>query len=100
MIDSLVVVDIVVPQTSAISQKRIAQDTMQASRWKRELKVFTVNGEPGPDIVRIAEEGQYDLVIAASDRTSPAWLDYLLNHAHCPVYIAFPPAVLREVVES
>jgi hypothetical protein len=53
----------------------------------------------------MAREGHYDLVVAplpeqlidALSRAKYPWLDYLLEHAHCPVSLTAPPAIPMEV---
>ena len=34
------------------------------------------------------------------DRRNGAWLGYVLDHAHCPVFLAAPPAIPMEVDEQ
>ena len=83
----------------------IRSDESRAKQLGRELTIAVVGGEPGPEIARMAREGQYDLVVAplpeqlidALSRAKYPWLDYLLEHAHCPVSLTAPPAIPMEV---
>ena len=83
----------------------IRADESRAKQLGRELTIAVVGGEPGPEIARMAREGHYDLVVAplpeqlidALSRAKYPWLDYLLEHAHCPVSLTAPPAIPMEV---
>ncbi|MDD5323070.1 MAG: universal stress protein, partial [Methylococcales bacterium] len=85
----------------------IRQDQELAKRLKRELEVHLPDGDLGPAIVNLARERCYDLIILSLlegrslDRDQPrlAWLDYLLQHAHCPVFLAAQPVIPTEVTE-
>jgi hypothetical protein len=83
----------------------IHQDEERARQLGRELQVSAVNGDWGPEIVRLAHEGQFDLVIVALPADRPpgsgqrweAWTDYILDHAHCKVLLAAQPTIPQEV---
>lgn len=85
----------------------ILQDQELAKRLKRELKVHLPDGDLGPAIVNLAREGCYDLIILSllerrsldRNQTGLAWLDYLLQHAHCPVFLAAQPMISTEITE-
>jgi amino acid transporter/nucleotide-binding universal stress UspA family protein len=85
----------------------IERDREQAARLGRELHVHTTDGGPGPEIVRVAREGHYDLIVLALPEERPAhaalplpdWTDYVFSHAHCPVFLAAHPLIPKETAE-
>ncbi len=92
-------------QTAESVAQAIRSDEARANQLGRELSIAVVAGEPGPEIARMAREGQYDLVVAplpeqlidTVSRAKYPWLDYLLEHVHCPVSLTAPPAIPMEV---
>jgi hypothetical protein len=62
----------------------------------------------GPEIVKQAKEGEYDLIILPLSPESPAdpvgALDdrsrYIVRHAHCRVLLAAPPVIPTEVLDT
>ncbi len=111
MLDPQVTLGIAVVPAAALTaeeiERAIRSDEARAKQLGRELSMAVVHGEPGPEIARLAREGQYDLVVAplpeqfidAVSREKYPWLDYLLEHAHCPVSLTAPPAIPMEVDE-
>ncbi len=112
MLDPKVDLDLIVAPDKQASIDEIQQalgfDRKRASQLGREMNVLTIGGDTAPEIVRCAREGQYNLIIAsmptrwADDTGNPTapWLDYLLEHAHCPVFLASPPAIPTEVDDA
>jgi hypothetical protein len=112
MIDPQVTLGIAVVPAAALTaeeiERAIRSDEARAKQLGRELSVVVVHGEPGSEIARLAREGQFDLVVAplpeqwidAVSREKYPWLDYLLEHAHCPVSLTAPPAIPMEVDEE
>ncbi len=111
MLDPQVVLDVVAvgpvgPQTGN-GHAAIERDREQAARLGRELRVYPAEGEPGPEVVRVAREGQYDLVVVALPEERPAqpelpwpgWTEYVFSHAHCPVFLAAHPLIPKETAE-
>jgi hypothetical protein len=88
-------------------ENALAADQRRANQLGREIKITALVGEPGPEVVRTAREGRYDLIIAempevgsrAFVAASQSWLDYVVEHAHCVVFLAAPPAIPTEVDE-
>jgi nucleotide-binding universal stress UspA family protein len=82
----------------------IAQDRERARKLGRELEVHTVLGDAGAEIVRLAKQGQYDLIILPlpiEQPVEPTQLagnetSYILRHAHCRVFLAAAPAIPQE----
>jgi amino acid transporter/nucleotide-binding universal stress UspA family protein len=112
MIDPQVTLGIAVVPAAALTaeeiDRAIRSDESRAKQLGRELSIMVVQGEPGPEIARLARERQYDLVVVplpeqwidAVSREKFPWLDYLLEHAHCPVSLTAPPAIPMEVDEE
>jgi amino acid transporter len=92
---------------SAIDHAQVQQDRERARQLRRELAVHEVAGEVGAGVVRLAREGQHDLIVLPLPADLPARprrpLDersaYILQHAHCPVFLAGAPVIPDEVVE-
>jgi len=89
------------PATAAL-----AQNIERAHKIGREIIVHTLHEDHGPGIVRLAAEGDYDLVAldaspAAEDTPGPpAWLPFVVSHAPCLVCLLAMPAIPREVVDK
>jgi nucleotide-binding universal stress UspA family protein len=86
----------------------LEQDRVRAEKLSRGVTVYEVQGEPGPGIVRLAHENQFDLIILCLPHEqaggAPALHDprveYVLGHAHCRVFLAASPAIPQEVVDK
>ena len=73
----------------------------------RDITVLTVKGDPGPDIVRLARENAYDLLVLAppDDAISGGplplapWMEYVIRNAHCRVFVAATVALPQEAAE-
>ncbi len=112
MLDPLVHLDLIVVSNQTLSpgeiQTALSADEGRAKQLGREVATIVAGDQPGQEIVRIARDGHYDLVITAapehwSGATEPPvapWLDFTLEHIHCPVFLATSPAIPTEVDES
>jgi hypothetical protein len=112
MLDPLVTLGIAVVPAAGLRAEEIEQsirsDEARAKQLGRHLSISVVAGEPGHEIARMARDGHYDLIVAplpeqfidAISREKTPWLDYLLEHAHCPVSLTAPPAIPTEVDDS
>ncbi len=83
----------------------LMQDVDQAEKIGRQVAVLEIEGAPGPAIVRLAIERDYDLIVldwllAAGAQQLPAWQQYVLEHAACAVCPISLPGIQREVVDS
>ncbi|HMC66956.1 MAG TPA: universal stress protein, partial [Gemmataceae bacterium] len=86
----------------------LAKDVERAEQLGRELKLYPPPAtEAGPEIVRLARAGEYDLVIlgvspetAGSGQVADGTINYVLRHAHCRVFLAAPPAIPEEPEEQ
>jgi amino acid transporter/nucleotide-binding universal stress UspA family protein len=82
----------------------LERDRDRAGSLGREVQIHTINGEVGAQIVRLAREGKYELIILGLPQERPAgtaWCgrgaDFVLHHAHCPVFLAAHPLIPTEV---
>jgi amino acid transporter/nucleotide-binding universal stress UspA family protein len=86
----------------------LQKEKEQAEKLGRDLLVQSLKGDAGPELVRLAHEGRYDLIVLPlPPETFPGemlhlapWLHYILRHAHCQVFLASPPLVPQEVVDK
>lgn len=86
----------------------VHQDEERAARLGRQLTMLDIKANAGPELVRLAREGKYDLVILALPHQAPAgnqvplepWAEHILHHCHCRVFLASPPSIPREVVDQ
>jgi amino acid transporter/nucleotide-binding universal stress UspA family protein len=102
---SLTLVPVGTANGSALTGLQVEQE--QAKQLRRELDVQPLQGEPGPEIVRLAREGHYDLVILSTPPEWPpgqpipedTWGGYLLRHAPCRVLLASPATLPEDVAD-
>jgi len=114
MLDPKVALDLVALTPAAESAENpphvngvFQRDRERARHLGRELRIHPLNGQFGSDVVRLAREGHYELIILPLPQERPAekgrmWcseIDYVLNHAHCPVFLAASPVIPAEVVD-
>lgn len=86
----------------------VQQDKERAEKLGRELKIYQPEGAVEAEIVRLAHQDQYDLIILplpGEMSTRPGTpLDsrsgYILRHAHCRVFLAGAPGIPQEVVDT
>jgi hypothetical protein len=67
--------------------------------------VHKLQEDPGPGIVRLALENDYDLVVldrphAENGSSESLWHNYICEHASCAVCLLALPAIQREVVDK
>lgn len=83
-------------------------DEEKARKLGRDVHVQDGKNASGPNLVRLAEEGGYDLIILPLPSELPQGtavpLDertsYVLHHAHCRVFLAGTPGIPQEVVDT
>jgi amino acid transporter len=86
----------------------VQQDLFRAEKLGRELRVHEPKGQAGPEIVRLAREGQYDVIIFALPHDQAAettavvdrQAEYVLQNAHCRVFLAAAPQIPQEIVDT
>jgi amino acid transporter/nucleotide-binding universal stress UspA family protein len=97
-----------VPAAEANGASLVRQDQERAANLGRQLQLLEAKHDTGAEIVRLAREGQFDLIILCLSHDShggpPALLDlrteHVLRHAHCPVFLAAAPGIPQEVVDT
>ncbi len=111
MLDAAVILDVASPASArdaAPNGKAILDhDVERAHQLGREVQSHTIDGNAGAEIARLARQSEYDLVILISSDDSgdeERWpgrgaTDYLVKHAHCPVFLAALPEIPKEVEE-
>jgi hypothetical protein len=86
----------------------VHQDEERARQLSRPLETLALKVGDGPEIVRIAREEQYDLIVLPLPSESPAnplaqvdaRTQYIVQHAHCRVFLATTPGIPQEVVDT
>jgi amino acid transporter len=81
----------------------LLKDQERANQLGRGVDIKVLADDAGSEIVRLAENGKYDLIILPLPAEAPpgqgvdARSSYILRHAHCRVFLAAPPAIPQEV---
>ena len=73
----------------------------------RDVVMLRVNGDMGPDVVRLAKDGDYDLIVLAPPADPPSggplpltsWMEFVIRNAHCRVFVAATVAVPQTAAE-
>jgi nucleotide-binding universal stress UspA family protein len=79
-------------------------DHEKAQNLGRELTIHMLPGDYGHDLVQLARDTETDLLIlprplpSGNGRRSDPEADFVLRHAHCPVFLAVPPPIPDEAV--
>jgi len=81
-------------------------DQQHAAQLGRSVQLLAEKPQTGPDIVRLAREGNYDVLVlpwpdaAWTPATAAAddWVNYVRQYAPCSVFLAAHPVIPREVV--
>jgi nucleotide-binding universal stress UspA family protein len=86
--------------TSETNGSWIQQDVERSQQLKREIDVCPLpDGEPSHEIVRLAAEQKYDLIVIGKPSESsleaepPLDVDYILEHAPCWVCVVTPTPI-------
>ncbi len=99
MLDPAVELHIALPETDGETARALRE---QAEQVERAVAFHAWQDERGPDLVCLAQTTQSDAIIAPvpleDSGAAPAWVDYILGHAPCPVLLAHAPTVPQEVV--
>jgi amino acid transporter/nucleotide-binding universal stress UspA family protein len=111
MLDAKVALDVAAvppPEESAVPGNGVLQrDQERAHSLGREIHVRTLGGNYGAEVVRLARDGHYELIILPLSQERPIEkgrlcdreMSYVLAHAHCPVFLAAHPVIPAEVVD-
>jgi nucleotide-binding universal stress UspA family protein len=77
-------------------------DHEKAANLGREVTIHMLPSEYGTELVQLARESEADLVILprlelrSTGHGMDGQADYVLRHAHCPVFLAAPPPIPDE----
>ncbi len=102
MLDPQVVLGIA-PINKNGESELLPTDVARAAELGREVVVEEMPPEHmGESLVELALDAEYDLIIvprAEGDAESAerAEVDYVLTHAHCPIFVAIPPPIPAEI---
>jgi amino acid transporter len=83
----------------------LERDQQRAVQLGRKLKIISPQPQTGPDIVRLAREGCYNVVVlpwseekrAHTGPVEADWAYYVLQNAPCSVFLASHPVIPKEV---
>lgn len=104
MLDPAVALSLTVPAGSSENPSEFVRKALETSKQlEREIGLGEITEDRGADIVRLATEQQFDLILLrlpAQDAQLPlpAWIEHVLRHAPCRVFLASNPPVPQEVV--
>jgi hypothetical protein len=78
-----------------------------AKQLGREIQAQELEDDAGPGILRLAQEGHYDLIILGLPPDSSAsqslpvsgWISHILRNAQCRVFLAATPPAPQTVVD-
>ncbi len=104
---ALALVPVVSPNNDPGDHTLIPQAQARARQLGRVVHLLEVQGDVASGLVRLAREGQYDLIVLPLPDELPAGtklpLDerstYVLRHAPCPVFLAALPLIPQDVEE-
>jgi len=86
----------------------VPHDQERAKQLGRDVPLVSLTSSSGEEIVRVAKEGQYDLLVvglpteptAGQNGRVDARARYVMDRAHCRVFLAAAPLIPREVVDT
>jgi amino acid transporter/nucleotide-binding universal stress UspA family protein len=86
----------------------LPHDQERAKHLGREVRLVTLGSNDGAEIVHVAKQGQYDLIVLALPTEPPAGqtgrvdarAQFVMDRAHCRVFLAAAPLIPREVVDT
>jgi amino acid transporter/nucleotide-binding universal stress UspA family protein len=87
-------------------QETLLRDRQQAEQLGRKVKLLSDIPQNGPEIVQLARDGNYDLIVvpwAEESRSLPAgahddWVSYVLSNSSCSVFLASHAALPKQLV--
>jgi hypothetical protein len=83
-------------------------DQQRAAQLGRSVQLLAEQPQSGPEIVRLAREGNYDVLVlpwpdadwTPATAAADEWVNYVRHHAPCSVFLAAHPVIQREVVAT
>lgn len=98
MLDPQVVLGIVHRPLVNGARELLDQDLLRAENLGRETTAHELADAAFDEkLVDLARESAYDLVIIPRPPGAEQHAEYVLSHAHCPVFLAVPPPIPAEV---
>jgi amino acid transporter len=103
---ALAFADAAAPDQATINGSHLVyQDQERAKQLGRQVEVHPLPVDSGPEVVRLAQQGKYDLIIMSLPHEKPAdqvgmlneRTQHVLRYAHCRVFLAAPPTIPQEV---
>ena len=111
MLDPAVQLGLVIPP-EAKTHVGDGQDILHVAEERskqigRDVAILSIKGETGPEIVRLAREGGYDLIVMAPPDDLFAggplplapWMEHVIRNAHCRVFVASTVALPQVAAE-
>jgi amino acid transporter len=107
MLDPMVTLTVAAISAPGQDGDDLTEEREQADQLKRAVDVRRMNGQPGPEIVRLAREGNSDVIVFARHPDVPrgealpadTWEGYVVRHAPCQVLVATPPVPPEELAD-
>jgi nucleotide-binding universal stress UspA family protein len=101
MLDPLVGLEVAYVPGPEATSATLQADHERASTLGRELVIHSLPADYATELVRLARETQADLLILPRSGVdgrngAGSQAEYVEKHAHCPVFIAVPPAIPEE----
>ncbi|HEX4588879.1 MAG TPA: amino acid permease, partial [Gemmataceae bacterium] len=104
MLDPQVGLDIAYAAGPDAAPNVLRTDHEKAANLGRELAIHMLPAEYGTELVQLARETGTDVLILprpesrGDGRAGDGQAEYVLRHAHCPVFLATPPPIPEEAV--
>jgi len=95
-------------ESSVATINLIPHDQERAKQLGRDVRLLALPRDTGEEIVRVADEGDYDLIVLGLPTEPPpgqsgrvdARANYVMDRAHCRVFLAAAPLIPHEVVDT
>jgi nucleotide-binding universal stress UspA family protein len=110
MLDPQVTLDLVavapLASQTVVGPAAIEQAQQHAEQLGRKLQVLSLEPQSGMDLVRLAKEGIYNVIVLSwgeesrgmSEPAGHDWVSYVLQNAPCSVFLASHPVIPNQVV--
>jgi nucleotide-binding universal stress UspA family protein len=111
MLDPAVQLGLAIPQhdpgVPSNNHDILAVAEERSKQLGRDVAILSIHGDMGAEVVRLAREGGYDLVVLAPpvDYTSGGplpltpWMQHVIRNAHCRVFVASTVALPQTAAE-
>jgi hypothetical protein len=90
--------------TPSIDPDAMQKDQQRGAQLGRAVGILARDPQSGPDLVRLAGAGNYDVLVLpwpitwSPSSNSSDWMSYVRQHSPCSVFLAAHPVVPREAV--